>query len=174
MLLKEKLQAIPIVKTTKSLIKDRVEDLSLSRLRETFLLKKIRESNSSDIVFLLILPIILWPAYFIYRKRINFWCKKISSLVEMPKIEEIRRKVISDYIWIKKVIDSAETADHLNSCRMLIETWSGISSNSIRDYKCPFFKTKEITKTIEAYTRARRDLNVTIANKSVILGNHRI
>ena len=103
-----------------------------------------------------------------------FWCKKMNPSIRMPKIEDIRKKIISDYIWIKKVIDSAETQDHLNSCKMLIETWAGISANSIRDYKCPFFKTKEIRKTIEAYTRAKKDLNIFVANKRVILGKHPI
>ena len=162
MLLKEKLQAIPIVKTTKSLIRVKVEGLNLKR------------TNSTDLIFLLILPIPAWPLYLVYREKIMFWCKKMNPSIRMPKIEDIRKKIISDYIWIKKVIDSSETQEHLNSCKMLIETWAGISSNSIRDYKCPFFKTKEIRKTIETYTRAKKDLNISVANKRVILGKHPI
>lgn len=91
----------------------------------------------------------------------------------MESTEDSRRKMVNSYAWVKRVIESSETQDHLAVCRNLVENWSLSASGNIRDYKCPFYKTKGIRKTIESYIRAKRDLNIAIADKSVSLSSDR-
>ncbi len=174
MLLKERLQATLIARTTKNLIKDRVGNLNLMWISDTAIVKSIKQSDSKDLIFLIILPIPIWPFYFIYREKVIFLVKKIKARRKMTNIEDTRKKIISDYLWIKRVIETSETTGHLKACRTLTESWSEITASSIRDYRCPFFRTSGVRKTIETYVRAKKELNVLIAHKSVLLGNNHI
>ncbi len=87
----------------------------------------------------------------------------------MKCIEDIRKKALTDYLWIKKVIESSETPEHIKCCKKLVDNWANSTASVIRDYKCAFYKTSEIKKTIEVYRRSRRDLIQQIADKSVSL-----
>lgn len=175
--LKEKRQVIQIAKTTRSPIEVKVEDnLSFVRMKSTLhrgsesLLKTIKKSDRMDIVFLMVFPSPTWPLYFAYRGKFKSWAKRVKiSTDPMEGIEEIRKRAISDYLWIKKVVESAETPDHIKCCRRLVENWTNSTTSRIRDYKCPFYRTSEVKKTIETYRRSRRELIQQIADKSVTL-----
>lgn len=143
-------------------------------LTDIKIVKTIKKSDYKDLVFLIVLPIPLWPFYFTYREKVFFLVGKIRYHKEMTKIEDTRKKIISDYLWIKRVIESSETRGHLKSCKNIIEKWSDITSSSIRDYRCPFFRTRGVGKTIETYVRAKKELNTLLAHKSVLLGNNHI
>lgn len=175
--LKGKPQVIQIAKTTRSLIEDRVGD-NLSPVRiKTFisegsdsLIRTIKKSDRMDLVFLMVFPSPAWPIYFAYRGKIKSWVGEIKKVNDpMRDIDEIRKKAISDYLWIKKVIESAQTADHIKCCKRLVENWTNSTTSRIRDYRCPFYKTSEVKKTIDAYRRSRRELVQQIADKSVTL-----
>ena len=146
----------------------------IKRFTDIKIVKTIRKSDYKDLAFLIILPIPLWPVYFTYRERVFFLVGKIRYHKEMTKIEDTRKKIISDYLWIKRVIESSETQGHLESCKTIIERWSDISSASIRDYRCLFFRTHGVCKTIETYARAKKELNTLLAHRSVLLGNNHI
>jgi hypothetical protein len=85
----------------------------------------------------------------------------------MEKINIIKKKNLAEYFWISRIIESTENQDQLNSCKVLIENWSNIVKNRIKYYDCPFFKTREIHKTIEAYSRSKKILRTLLAEKSV-------
>ena len=159
LLQKEKLQATPLVKTIKNLTEVRVEDLKIYQ--------KVKSTEKQDLIFLLILPIPLWPAYFLFRIKIKQSINKMMFFSSNNNASKTRKDILEEYTWIKKVISSSESSDHLNSCRNLINNWSVTTSNKIRECKCTFYKTSEITKTIETYTRAKKELNLLMANKKV-------
>jgi hypothetical protein len=83
------------------------------------------------------------------------------------KASELRKQILNDYTWIKRVIKSSCSKEHLESCKNLTDNWSNTTSNKIRDYKCNFYKTSEITKTIETYVRAKKEINLLLAEKSI-------
>jgi hypothetical protein len=83
------------------------------------------------------------------------------------KASDLRKQILNDYIWIKKVIKSSCSKEHLESCRNLTENWSSTAYNKIGEYKCIFYKTSEITKTIETYMRAKKELIILLAEKSI-------
>jgi len=176
-LLKGKRQAIQIARTTRNHIGVKVGDnlslvgmgTALNRGSES-LLKTIKKSDGMDLIFLVVFPSPTWPLYFAYRGKIKNWTKRIKIFNDsMEDIEEIRKKAVSEYLWIKRVIESSETPDHIKCCKRLVENWTNSTTARIRDYKCAFYRTSEIKKTIEAYRRSRRELIQQIADKSVIL-----
>lgn len=171
--LKGKHQVILIAKTTRSLTEDKVEgNLSTIRVKAYAgsLLRTIKKSDRMDLVFLMVFPSPIWPIYFAYRGRIRSWVNKVKKAEDHMKcIEDIRKKTITDYLWIKKVIESSETPEHIKCCKKLVDNWTNTTTSIIRDYKCAFYKTSEIKKTIEVYRRSRRDLIQQIADKSVSL-----
>ena len=85
----------------------------------------------------------------------------------MKNTEDIRRKILSDYIWIKKIIDSSETPSHIACCKRIIENWSNGTMSIIREYRCAFYKNKDFKKTVEIYRRSHRELFQKVAEKSV-------
>jgi hypothetical protein len=171
--LKGRRRVILIAKTTRSLTEDKVEgNLSIIRVRAYAgsLLKIIKKSDRMDLVFLMVFPSPTWPIYFAYRGKIRGWINKVKKSEDRMKcIEDIRKKTITDYLWIKKVIESSETPEHIKCCKKLVDNWSHSTTSIIRDYKCAFYKTSEIKKTIEVYRRSRRELVQQIADKSVSL-----
>ena len=159
---KERLQATQLVRTIKNLTEVRAEDLKVY--------KRIKKTEKIDLFFLLFLPTPLWPIYFIYSSKIKVFFKdKMVFTASKNKACDVRKQILSDYGWIKKVIRSSESRDHIESCKKLVENWSGVTSNKIRDYKCSFYKTSEITKTIETYIRAKKEINILLAEKSAQL-----
>lgn len=171
--LKGKHQVIQIAKTTRSLTGDRVEDnLPIIRVKAytRSLLKIVKKSDGMDLVFLMVFPSPTWPIYFAYRSKIRVWVNKVKkSENQMKCIEDIRKRTLTDYLWIKKVIESSETPEHIKCCKKLVDNWSHSTTSIIRDYRCAFYKTSEIKKTIELYRRSRRELIQQIADKSVSL-----
>jgi len=166
-------RVILIAKTTRSLTGDKVGgNLPTIRVKAYAgsLLKIIKKSDGMDLVFLMVFPSPTWPIYFAYRSKIRSWANKIKkSENRMKCIEDIRKKTLTDYLWIKKVIESSETPEHIKCCKKLVDNWSHSTTSIIRDYKCAFYKTSEIKKTIEVYRRSRRELIQQIADKSVSL-----
>jgi hypothetical protein len=177
LLLRVKPQATLIAKTTKSLINLRVENNSWSsRVNTTindgasYVLKTIKKSDGIDFIFLIIIPSPAWPFYFVYRGKIKGFLKipkKIGG--SMKNTEDIRRKILTDYSWIKRVIESSETQDHLDSCRRIVETWSSSTLIDVKECRCAFYKTKDFKKTVESYRRSLSDLIRSIAEKRVNL-----
>ena len=159
LLQKEKPQATPLVKTIKNLTEVKVEDLKIY--------KKVKSTKKQDLIFLLILPLPLWPAYFLFRVKIKQSIDKMIFFQSEDKASKARKDILEEYTWIKKVILSSESKEHLNSCRNLINNWASTTSNKIRECKCTFYKTSEITKTIETYARAKKELNLLMAEKGV-------
>lgn len=154
---KEKPQATPLVKTIKNLTEVRAEDLKIY--------KKLKNTEKQDLFFLLILPVPLWPAYFLFRVKIKQSTKNMTFFSSENKASKTRKDILEEYIWIKRVIASSKSREHLNSCRNIISNWSISTSNKIRECKCTFYKTQDITKTIETYTRAKKELNLLMAEK---------
>jgi hypothetical protein len=177
LLLRVKPQATLIAKTTRSLINLRVENNSWSsRVNTTindgasYVLKTIKKSDGIDFIFLIIIPSPAWPFYFVYRGKIKGFLKipkKIGG--SMKNTEDIRRKILTDYSWIKRVIESSETQDHLDSCRRIVETWSSFTLIDVKECRCAFYKTKDFKKTVESYRRSLSDLIRNIAEKRVNL-----
>ena len=177
LLLKAKHQATQIAKTTRSLIEVRVKNNILGdRVNATisngasYMLKTIKKSDGIDFIFLLIIPSPAWPVYFVYRGKIKGFLKipkKIGG--SMKNTEDMRRKILTDHSWIKRVIESSETQDHLNSCRRIVENWSSFTILDVKECRCPFYKTKDFKKTAEAYRRSLSDLIRDIAEKRVNL-----
>lgn len=176
-LLRGKPPVIQIAKTTRSLTEDKVGDnLPIIGIRahlrreSVYLLRTIKKSDGMDVVFLMVFPSPVWPLYFLYSGKIKRWIKSVKiDNHPMKDIEEIRKKAISDYLWIKKIVESAETPDHIKCCRKLVDNWVNSTTSRIRDYRCPFYKTSEVKKTIETYRRSRKELIQQIADKSVSL-----
>jgi len=131
------------------------------------MLETIKKSDRVDLLFLIIFPSPTWPVYFAYRGRIKVFLKSQKIGGSMKNAEEIRKKILIDYIWIKKVIESSETPDHIKCSKRLIENWSNITSSAIREYRCAFYKTKDFKKTVELYRRSHRELFKEVADKSV-------
>jgi hypothetical protein len=174
LLLKEKLLAIRIAKTTRSLIRVKVGNNSqvtwvngVISNGASSVLEKIKKSDRVDLLFLIIFPSPVWPLYFAYRGKIKGFLKRDTGL--MKNSEKIRRKIFAEYIWIKRVIESAETPDHIKCCKKIIENWSNATSFKINGYKCAFYKTKDFKKTIESYRRSHSDLSKDVAEKSVFI-----
>jgi len=174
LLLREKLQATRTAKTTRNLIKVKVEDNTwVDRANVTIsngaasVLKTIKKSDRVDLLFLIIFPSPIWPVYFAYRGKIKVFLKSQKIGGSMKNTEEIRKKILIDYIWIKKVIESCETPDHIKCAKRLIENWSNVTSLAIREYRCAFYKTKDFKKTVEVYRRSHRSLFKEVADKSV-------
>jgi len=175
LLLKVKPQATRIAKTTRSLTGDRVKNNILGdRVNATisngasYMLKTIKKSDGIDFIFLLIIPSPAWPVYFVYRGRIKGFLKMSQKIGRpMKKTEDIRRKILTDYTWIKRVIESSKTTDHLDSCKRIIETWSICTLRDIRECKCAFYKTKDFKKTAGFYRRSLSNLIRDVADKRV-------
>ena len=85
----------------------------------------------------------------------------------MKNTADIRRKILTDYTWIKRVIESSKTTDHLDSCKRIIETWSICTLRDVRECKCAFYKTKDFKKTAEFYRRSLSNLIRDVADKRV-------
>lgn len=127
-----------------------------------------KKSDKIDFIFLMIIPSPAWPFYFIYKGKIRGSLKIPKKIIEsMKKTEDIRRKILTDYTWIKKVIESSETQGHLDSCRKIIENWSVCTLMDVRECKCAFYRTKDFKKTVEAYRRSLNDLIKEVAVKRV-------
>jgi hypothetical protein len=174
LLLRVKPQLIQIAKTTRNLTKVKVEDNTwIDRVNVTIsngaasVLKTIKKSDRVDLLFLIIFPSPTWPVYFAYRGKIRNFLKPQKTRDPMKNIEEIRRKIIVDYLWIKRVIESSETSDHIKCCKKIIENWSNSTLSIIREYKCAFYKNKDFKKTVEIYRRSYRELFKEVAEKSV-------
>ena len=160
LLLKVKHQAILIAKITRNLIRVKVKNNILrDRLNATinngasYMLKTIKKSDGID---------------FVYRGKIKGFLKipqKIGG--SMKNTKDIRRKILTDYGWIKRVIESSETTEHLDSCKRIIENWSICTLKDLRECKCAFYKTKDFKKTIEAYRRSLSKLISGVADKRV-------
>jgi hypothetical protein len=174
LLLRVKPQLIQIAKTTRNLIKVKVEDKTwVDRVNVTIsngaasVLKTIKKSDRVDLLFLIIFPSPTWPVYFAYRGKIRDLLKPQKTKDSMKNIEEIRRKILVDYIWIKRVIESSVTPNHIKCCKRIIENWSNTTLSIIREYKCAFYKNKDFKKTVEVYRRSYRELSKEVAEKSV-------
>jgi hypothetical protein len=131
------------------------------------MLKTIKKSDRVDLLFLIIFPSPVWPVYFAYRGRIRGFLKSQKTRSSMKNTEDIRRKILSDYIWIKKIIDSSETPSHIACCKRIIENWSNGTMSIIREYRCAFYKNNDFKKTVEIYRRSHRELFQKVAEKSV-------
>jgi hypothetical protein len=173
-LLREKPQLTQIAKTTRNLIKVRVEDNTwVDRVNVTIsngaatMLETIKKSDRVDLLILIIFPSPIWPVYFAYRGKIKMYLKSQKIGGSMKNADEIRKKILIDYIWIKKVIESCETQDHIKCAKRLVENWSNATSLAIREYRCAFYKTKDFKKTVEVYRRSHRGLFKDVAEKSV-------
>jgi hypothetical protein len=177
LLLKVKHQAILTAKTTRRLIKVKVENNNWSNRINTiindgasYMLKTIKKSDGMDFIFLMIIPSPAWPFYFMYRGKIKMFLKMPKKIRgPMKNTEDIRKKVLTDYSWIKRVIESSETKDHLDSCRRIVENWSNFTLINVKECRCAFYKTKDFKKTVEAYRRSLSDLIRGIAEKRVNL-----
>jgi hypothetical protein len=175
LLLKVKPQAILIAKITRNLIQVRVKNNILGdRLNATinngasYMLRTIKKSDGIDFLFLLIIPSPAWPVYFVYRGKIKGFLKMPQKIGgSMKNTKDIRRKILTDYGWIKRVIESSETTEHLDSCKRIIENWSICTLKDLRECKCAFYKTKDFKKTIEAYRRSLSKLISGVADKRV-------
>jgi len=175
LLLKVKHQATRIVKITRSLIEVKVKNNILGdRVNVTisngasYMLKTIKKSDGIDFIFLLIIPSPAWPVYFVYRGRIKGFLKMPQKIGgPMKNTADIRRKILTDYTWIKRVIESSKTTDHLDSCKRIIETWSICTLRDVRECKCAFYKTKDFKKTAEFYRRSLSNLIRDVADKRV-------
>lgn len=174
LLLRVNPQLTQIVKTTRNLIKVKVEDNTLlDRVNVAIsngavsVLRTIKKSDRVDLLFLIIFPSPTWPVYFAYRGKIRDFLAPQKPRDSMKNIEEIRRKILVDYIWIKKVVESSETTDHIKCCKRIVENWANTTSSIIREYKCAFYKNKDFKKTVEVYRRSYRELFKEIAEKSV-------
>ena len=121
-----------------------------------------------DFIFLLIIPSPAWPVYFVYRGKIREFLKTPQKIgVPVKNTASIRRKILTDYGWIKRVIGSSETQDHLDCCKRIIENWSICTLKDIRECKCAFYKTKDFKKTAEFYRRSLSNLLRDLADKRV-------
>jgi hypothetical protein len=175
LLLKVKHQATLIAKTTRNLIKLRVKDsISRDRVNATinngasYLLKTIKKSDGIDFLFLVIIPSPAWPFYFVYSGRIKGFLKMPQKIGRpMKNTEVIRRKILTDYTWIKRVIESSKTTDHLDTCKRIIENWSICTLKDVGECRCAFYKTKDFKKTIEAYRRSLDALIRDVADRRV-------
>jgi len=175
LLLKVKHRAILIAKITRNLIQVRVKNNILGdRLNATinngasYMLRTIKKSDGIDFLFLLIIPSPAWPVYFVYRGKIKGFLKMPQKIRgSMKNTKDIRRKILTDYGWIKRVIESSETTEHLDSCKRIIENWSICTLKDLRECKCAFYKTKDFKKTIEAYRRSLSKLISGVADKRV-------
>lgn len=175
LLLKVKHRAILIAKIIRNLIQVRVKNNILGdRLNATinngasYMLRTIKKSDGIDFLFLLIIPSPAWPVYFVYRGKIKGFLKMPQKIRgPMKNTKDIRRKILTDYGWIKRVIESSETADHLDSCKRIIENWSICTLKDLRECKCAFYKTKDFKKTTEAYRRSLSKLISGVADKRV-------
>lgn len=156
LLQKGKIPVISIVRTIRNLTGNRVKDLNLYQ--------KIKDVERRDIVFLVVLPLPLWPIYFILRNKIS---KKMVFTKSERRASATRKEMLDEYSWIKRVIDSSKSREHLIACRNLIENWAKSTSNKIRECRCTFYRTTEITKTIDSYVRAKKELNILMAQMKV-------
>ena len=175
LLLKVKHQATLIAKTTRNLIKLRVKNnISGDKVNAainngaSYLLKTIKKSDGIDFLFLIIIPSPAWPFYFVYRGKIKGFLKMPQKIGgPMKNTEVIRRKILTDYTWIKRVIESSKTTDHLDTCKRIIENWSICTLRDVGECRCAFYKTKDFKKTIEAYRRSLDALNRGVADRRV-------
>jgi hypothetical protein len=81
---KLRLQAIRLARTTKNHTKVRVDNLKLYQI--------IRKSDKTDLIFLIALPIPMWPIYFLVASKIKILFRKICFLISKARHQNSENK----------------------------------------------------------------------------------
>ena len=92
----------------------------------------------------------------------------------ITEVEKIKKDILDQRCYLKRVIKSVKTTEHLEAAQRLADNWKSLTFKRIDSFKPFFFRSSSGWRSsLELYYRVEKDIDSLLASKKAILRFHK-